>query len=401
MKISTIVRFLSQLAFWYGGIMFYTWFITLNEDCWMLLAVCICALIATNLARKFKNKAFIFLVHALSAGLLGVFIVTDLISRYTGIFLAVIVILSMIARYAESSFMDKGHSFGMFLLVAMYLVGSVMNYKYMWLQFALIVVYAVTMFLERNVSKNEEYIDGLSYTSVVDEDKMQAITNLMSLSFTLIITFVTVAFSLMAKIPPLAALSHLIKTKAQGGLSFLQRVNIKNPVSDENITEEGNVLEDGTLVDVPEGTPQGIIPETLFDRVVSWLLIVLFIVCLIVAIYNIIRYVYNHYLKLYRMGLIDEEQVSLKKKKHVRKADSSKTDISYSNRKALRKIYKKRIKGKSGRREDFYCRTPYEQRSKSLAEGNAVSEEFVKLYEKARYSSQVITKDDVKRMGKI
>ena len=115
MKISTIVRFLSQLTFWYGGIMFYTWFLTLNEDCWMLLAVCICALIATNLARKFKNKAFIFLVHALSAGLLGVFIVTDLISRYTGIFLAAIVILSMIARYAESSFMDKGHSFGMFL----------------------------------------------------------------------------------------------------------------------------------------------------------------------------------------------------------------------------------------------------------------------------------------------
>ena len=398
MKISTIVRFLSQLAFWYGGIMFYTWFITLNENCWMLLAVCICAIIATNLARKFENKVFIFLVHALSAGLLAIFIATDLISRYTGIFLAVIVILSMIARYAESSFMDKGHSFGMFVLVAIYLVGSVMNYKYMWLQFALIVVYSVMMFLERNVSKNEEYIDGLSYTSVVDEDKMQVITNLMSLSVTLIIGFVTVAFSLIAKIPPLAALSNLIKTKVQGGLTFLKRVTIKTPIPDE--IEEGSILEEGDVGRLP-GVEQEKIEGTLFDKVVFWLLIALVIICLIYGIYCIIRYVYNHYLKLYRMGLIDEEQVSLKKKKHVRKEDPSKTDISYSNRKALRKIYKKRIKGKSGRREDFYCRTPYEQRSKSLAEGNAISEEFVELYEKARYSSQMITKDDVKRMGKI
>lgn len=400
MKISTIVRFLSQLTFWYGGIMFYTWFLTLNEDCWMLLAVCICALIATNLARKFKNKAFIFLVHALSAGLLGVFIVTDLISRYTGIFLAAIVILSMIARYAESSFMDKGHSFGMFLLVAMYLVGSVMNYKYMWLQFALIVVYSVLMFLERNVSKNEEYIDGLSYTSVIDEDKMQVITNLMSISFSLVIGLVTVVLSFIGKIPPLAALSNLIKTKLQGSFAFLQRVNINNPVKDDEIIEDSPLPEEGEIIDVPEGTPEEI-QQTLFEKIVFYLLIALFIACLIYAIYSVIRYVYNHYLKLYRMGLIDEEQVSLKKKKHVRKEDPSKTDISYSNRKALRKIYKKRIKGKSGRREDFYCRTPYEQRSKSLAEGNAISEEFVELYEKARYSSQMITKDDVKRMGKI
>ncbi len=401
MKMSGMVRFLSQLVFWFGGIMFYTWLLTLNENCWMLLAVCICTVIATNLSRKLKNKGFIFLVHALSAGLPAIFIVTDLISSYTGIFLAVIIILSMIARYAESSFMDKGHSFGLIILVGIYIVGSIMNYKYMWLQFALIVVYAVLMFLERNISKNEEYIDGLSYTSVVDEDKMQMITNIMSLSFALIIGLVTVILSLIAKIPPLAALSGLIKTKMQGVLTFLQRVNINKPQNnDEELIEDPLLPEDGEIIEVPEGAPEEI-QQTLFEKVVFYLLIALFIACLIYAIYSVIRYVYNHYLKLYRMGLIDEEQVSIKKKKHARKDNPEKSDISYSNRKALRKIYKKRIKGKSGRREDFYCRTPYEQRSKSISEGNVISEEFVDLYEKARYSRDVITKEDVKMMGKI
>lgn len=401
MKISTIVRFLSQVAFWFGGIMFYTWFFTLNEDIWMLLAVCICTVIATNLARKFKNKVFIFLIHALSAGLLAIFIVTDMITRYTGIFLAAIIILSMIARYAESSFMDRGHSFGMFILVAVYMVGSVMNYKYMWLQFALIAVYAVLMFLERNVVKNEEYIDGLSYTSQVDEDKMQVITNLMSLSFALIIGFVTVTFSFIAKIPPLAALSHLLNTKAQGILSFLQRVTInKNENSDNAVIEDTLIPEDG-VVDGIQNFQEQEVAGTWYDSLIFKVFFILFIICLIYAIYRIIKRLYNHYMKLYRMGLVDEEQITLKREKNVRKVNPAKADVSYSNRKALRKIYKKRIKGKSGRREDFYCRTPYEQRSKSMSEGNVISEEFVDLYERARYSPQVITKDDVKRMGKI
>lgn len=401
MKMSGIVKVLSQLVFWFGGIMFFTWLFTLSEKWWMLLLVVIYTAISTTFVRKLKNKLFIFLAHLLSAGVPGVFMVTELISPITAIFVAGIIILSMMARYADSSFMDKGHSFGMFVMVVIYMVGSIMNYTNMWLQFALIIVYALLMFLEKNVSKNEEYVEGISYSSVVDVGKMQMIPNIMTLSVTLIIGLVTVAVSFLAKIPPLAAASSFIRQKAQGFLSFLKRVNVGTPTIGDGEIEDGITMpEDGTVVKIPEGeSPE--ITKTLWDKVLIGFFVALFIACLIYIVYSLIRRLYNHYQKLYRMGLIDEQQVSIKKKKKVRKINPAKDDISYSNRKALRKIYKKRIRGKTGKREDFYCRTPYEQRTKSLTEGNQISEEFVDLYEKARYSQHAITKEDVKLMGKI
>ena len=98
---------------------------------------------------------------------------------------------------------------------------------------------------------------------------------------------------------------------------------------------------------------------------------------------------------------IVEEHVNLKKNKK-QNINPAKLDKSYNNRTAIRKIYKKRIKGKRfGRRDDLNNCTPMEQMNKSNMDGNEISNEFVEMYEKARYSNDEITKNDVKNMNKI
>lgn len=71
----------------------------------------------------------------------------------------------------------------------------------------------------------------------------------------------------------------------------------------------------------------------------------------------------------------------------------------YSHRKAIRRIYKNKIKkGRGKRNDDLMSKTPEEQRNKKLQEGYDVSGEFVAMYERARYSRDIITKQDVKDM---
>ena len=70
-----------------------------------------------------------------------------------------------------------------------------------------------------------------------------------------------------------------------------------------------------------------------------------------------------------------------------------------SYRKAIRRIYKVRIKKGRGRRnDDLVSKTPHEQRNKKISEGYEVSRDFVEMYEKARYGRDNVTKDDVRNM---
>lgn len=78
-----------------------------------------------------------------------------------------------------------------------------------------------------------------------------------------------------------------------------------------------------------------------------------------------------------------------------------KKEEDYSFRASIRKIYKKSIRGKNKfKRVDLECRTPDEHKDIRCGEGYNVTDKFVEMYERARYSNAVLNREDVLRMKK-
>ena len=398
MKMSKAVHFISQFFFWFICIMFYTWFFTLEDAMWKLLLVTLFTVAACNFARMPRNKTLMFIAHLLTAAVPGIFGATDVISILSMVFMMGVIVLSLIVGLSASRYMDRAHGFGGFVLIVLYLIGSVMEYKYIWLGFAGVAVYFFLIIIQNNFEKNEEYVEGISHSSNVDINKTQILPNLFTLITGLFIVLVCTGIAFIGRIPFIAGISGMIQGRLKDVLGFLRRVSVDMPQKEYG-TEPPSGSADGMgQIPVAEN-----IENTLADKIISAILVILVIAVVIFGIYLGIKQLYQYYLKLYRMGLVDEEEVTLNKASDGKKKKVNPRDLdkSYSNRKALRRIYKKRIKGKSGRREDFNNKTPYEQREKSLSEGNAVSTEFVDMYEKARYSPGEVTREDVKKMSKM
>lgn len=397
MKMSIIVRNVSQVLFWFNCILFFSWVVTQNDSPLMILLMTLFLVVAGFFCRKLHNKLFIFLTHACMIAIPGIFWAGNKLSRMSMLFAVGIIICSLISRYAESEFMDRAHTFGKFALTVLYLTGTIMNYKYNVVLFCCLFAYFFLEFIQNNFEKNEEYADSLNYNSIEELNKTQLMANLMTFIITLIMAAVCGVITLIGIIPPVAGLSNRIATKIKELFDFLKRVDLK-PSDKEPVVED--ILVPGQTDNISD--MDNVLPHTTTDDVVFIIGIVLVTASLIFIIYFAIRKLYKYYLKLQQLGLLDEE-VSLKKDKpKKKKINPAELDGSYSNRMALRRIYKKRVKGrKNGRREDFINRTPYEQREKIMGEGNNVSTEFVDMYERARYSKEVVTKEDVRRMSRM
>lgn len=400
MKMSKILRVISQIIFWCAAVYLFA-DITKVANCegWLFLMTLL-TVAATNFARMVKNKFLTFVCHLLSVGICGFFVVTNLIPVVIIFFAIILVALSVIAAWAEADFMDRPHGFGQFVLLITYIVGAIMNYDKLWLHFILFVFYVFLVFAERNVRNSEEYIHGVSYTSVMDIKKMHNVSNTITMGISFVVILLSTAFAMIAKISPVAAFGNMIFSKLRQLFSFLKKFNIDlggmNQVDQNEVDVDDSLIMGGDA----QGTPQEKLPVTSTDRVVVVILVIVTVLCALIGIYLMMRGLYKKYLMSQREG-VDEKSIALAKTKKKKHENPKKTDASYSNRKAVRKIYKKRVKGKSGRREDFYNYTPTEQINKSLAEGNDVSEEMIEIYEKARYSKEEITKDDVRIIKEI
>ena len=400
MKMSNLLRVISQVVFWCAGIYLFA-AITKVEHCegWLFLMTTL-TVAGTNFSRMIKNKFLTFVCHLLVVGVCGFFIVTNLIPTITIFFAIGHVVISVIAAWAEVDFMDRPHGFGQFVLLATYIVGAIMSYDKLWLHFILFVMYVFLVFAERNVRNSEEYIHGVSYTSVMDIKKMHNVSNTITMGISLVIIILSTAFAMLGKITPVANLGNFIFIKLRYLLSFLKKFNINLGGLNEIDHDSSNNDDDSFLMEGETGVPQEELPVTNTDRVVVAILVIVTVICALIGIYLMMRSLYKKYLMSQREG-VDEKRIALAKTKKKKKENPKKSDSSYSNRKAVRKIYKKRVRGKSRRREDFYNYTPTEQVNKSLAEGNDVSEEMVEIYEKARYSKEEITKDDVRIIKEI
>lgn len=397
MKMSKVLRYISQLVFWVSIVLFLCDVFKVKGGIGWTVLMTVLIVFASSFARKIKNNMLTFVAHLLVGVISGFFVAANVAATVTMFFGIGITLISLIASWADAEFMDKPHGFGEFLLLATYIAGAIMNNNKLWLYFIFFVMYTFIIFIEKNVSQNEEYIHGVSYTSVMDVKKMHQVANMVTLIISFIMLVLSVAFAMLGRISPIARLGSFIFSKIREWLGFLKKFNIDlgnmNEVDDKpsGTVDESLLFGDGSEVLQEESTAD------VSDVVIMAILITVTVLCLFFAIFWGLRRLYKYYLSTQKDG-VDEEQFLLKRTKAAKKEDPRKSDASYSNRKAVRKIYKKRVKGKSRRREDFYNYTPTEQLNKSMAEGNDISQEIVEIYEKARYSKESITKEDVRTM---
>ena len=146
----------------------------------------------------------------------------------------------------------------------------------------------------------------------------------------------------------------------------------------------------GGTIEVNEEPVTPVHPAWRIIGIVGFTLIMLYLIFLIVD--RIRTSIKN---RVYMPDLdVKTEVKQIKEEKKLKKRE--RTD---SYRKAIRRIYKVRIKKGRGRRnDDLVSKTPHEQRSKKISEGYEVSRDFVEMYEKARYGRDNVTKDDVRNM---
>lgn len=397
MRLSKILRAVTIVMFWSAIGLFIHWFYTLEGAIWAVIVASAVTPLATIFARMPQKKGFAFLFHLMALAVPAIFMVTGKIAIPIMLYGMGIVVFSYIMKLADSELMDRGNGFGCVVLAIMYLVGSLMGYDLIWAHFALMVGYIFLVFIETNIQQNEDYLEKVSYHSVVDVKKISNTSNLVVLAIGIAMLVVCVSFALLGKIGPFAAFSAFLRLKWQSLFSFLKRLKYKEEPETEDVGEaapppEGDSMEDGGVAEIPEVTTG--------DIIITALLYSLLICVFLYAVYALIKRLYQKYLQFQSEGVV-EEQVHIKKKK-TKEINPAKLDKSYNNRMAIRKIYKKRIKGKRfGRREDLINCTPMEQRDKSINDGNDISNELVEMYEKARYSNESISKDDVKMMGKL
>ncbi len=397
MKTSTVIRYLAQTLFWFNCILFVSWMFTSNDAEWILLLMAAAVVLVGFVFRIPKLKVISVLLHITAFIIPVIFRAWANISIPSMIVGIIMIIFSIIGKCGEMKIMSRASGFGKFVLVAIYCVGSVMNYKYMILLFAGIFTFYFLEFLQNNFEKNENYIDDLCDTSIVDIKKTKCMANLVTVLTALFMAVGCGLIALLGKIPSAAVFSGWLRNKFSNMMSFLRRITLNSSKNeavieppDPSIGGENEYWQDDS-------------DRSLERYIFTAIAIIVVVSVLGFGLYLLIKKIYKYYLRLQHTGYMDEE-VSIKKEvsEKKRKIRPKDLDKSYNNRKALRRIYKKRIRGtKSGRRDDFINRTPYEQREKTIADGNNVSTDFVDMYERARYSNETVTKEDVRKMSKM
>ena len=399
MKLSVIFRVITVSIFWTAIGLFVYWFFELEGNIPVVALMSLTTALATYFARLPKNKGFSFVFHLTVLAIPGICAATELVGIPVMIYGMAIAVISYITKLADSTTMDKGNVFGIIELVLLYLLGAIMDYNMMGIHLVITIAYTFLVFAEANLYQSEEYIEKLGYHAVFNAKKVKRASYMIILTIAGGILLICVIAALLGKTPPMVALSAFLCSKWKTLFKFLKRVKYHGNDNTGSVDPGAATNPFEEQIQRGEEEIQEIIASN-SDNIVMILLFAIFIACCLYIIYSFIKMLYKKFMKFENEG-VQEEHLNIKKEKKV-KVNPAAEDKYYNNRTAIRKIYKKRIKGKRfGRRDDLNNCTPMEQLDKSLQDGNEVSLEMVELYEKARYSKEEISKADVKSMSKI
>lgn len=396
MKISTITRILSQLIFWGVVVVFYRWLLKLDDNVWFCVVTMYATMAIAALSRIPVSKKVSFAAHI---GCLLVPVV-PYTSYHTGVAILILcygyAVLSYASKFPRKCFMNRAHALQQVVIIGMYLLFVACDYKHIDIVFAMLCMFTFIYMLQRNLERNEEYVNNVMESSVVDTNKMLRISDTIAVIATAVVMIVCVLASFMGKMGPFGTFSEFIKNKTVFICTSLKNIaTTKGSVGAEpeyptEIIEEATTASGPNIFDTDDTTS---------GTIRFFILLVIIVIVIDFYIYRWVKKKKENYVPPEHE---EEINIHVKKEKKPKKVNPRKTDPFYGNRKTIRRIYKRRVKGGTdAKRQDLETRTPHEQKNKVSQDGVEVSGEFVDMYERARYSDQKVTKEDIKKMQKL
>ena len=257
--------------------------------------------------------------------------------------------------------------------------------------FISVFLYILLFLLDRNIQRIQGYIESRRQTTIMAEAKMKKVfRSQLALYITglalIIILFTTISFQGLYE-SIVSDMSEITDMKGE-----------ENPIE---FGQENYGVDFREIAGIDEDKGEPSIIFIILEKIMSIIMSILLVAALAVSLFIILRVIYNGF---YGRRKNKEEEVlfaSVETREHIKRKKPNKKESENVKdlRKLLRKLYRKQMTGfwkDSGRSPEVT--TPSEQRSLKNAKGEAVSEEVVELYERARYSNHDITKEDIIRM---
>lgn len=388
MKLSTVMKPLSVLLFYLP----FTWMLyslfTQGKNMYVVLGIAFIVFMLVYFIRKHDTKAIrvilcIMVILALSFVEYGFFLLP--VPVY--IFWMIFGIASLVDIAKEMHFMEKSNEFYSVLFIVMYTLVFTFEKADTYIAFALFALYVIAKHIQNVCLRNEHQLEIISNYSVIDRTQMQSNSNKSSIKTGLIMLLICISIGLIGKLSVFDGFNNGVRNVVKNVVNYVAHFD----KGKEEVTPE---IGDEELPQVEMGVDET--PVHPFWKVLGIIGTIVVIIYLIFLIVDKIITIRKNRVYMPDLGtevkLVKQEEKEEKTKKSTKPED-------FSYRKAIRRMYRNKIKkGRGKRNDDLMSKTPEEQRNKKISEGYEVSTDFVEMYERARYSDEAITKKDVKDM---
>lgn len=386
MKLSNITKPVTGLLFW--SMLTYILY-SFTDSSWNLgisMGVAMLIFMLCYMIRIMQNKTAKFFLHFVVITLFGLAEFGMILYRAPLFIMWIIfIILSIAASFSDKDFISDMNGGYIFISVVVYLIAFIHGTTDMLILYFMEATFIILHYMQQTAIRQEKNIKTMSSYSVMNEKELYSESSKVTFVSHMILYILCILIGLIGRIPFFSMICNkifkifnrtfdIVKSFKTGEATY--------PSDDVGIPEEN--------IEVNEEPVTPVHPAWRIIGIVGFTLIMLYLIFLIVD--RIRTSIKN---RVYMPDLdVKTEVKQIKEKKKLKKRE--RTD---SYRKAIRRIYKVRIKKGRGRRnDDLVSKTPHEQRNKKISEGYEVSRDFVEMYEKARYGRDNVTKDDVRNM---
>lgn len=386
MKLSNITKPVTGLLFW--SMLTYILY-SFADSSWNLgitMGVAMLIFMLCYMIRMMQNKTAKFFLHFIVATAFGLAEFGMILYRAPLFIMWIIfIILSIAASFSDKDFISNMNGAYIFISVVAFIIAFAHGTTDMLALYFMEATFIMLHYMQQTAIRQEENIKIMSSYSVMNEKELYSESSKVTFVSHVILYVICLLIGLIGKIPFFRIISNKIFkifNRAFDIVKSFKTGEVTYPADDGDIS--------GDTIEVNEEPITPVHPAWRIIGIVGFTLIMIYLIFLIV---DRIRTARKN--RVYMPDLdVKTEVKQIKEKKKLKKRE--RTD---SYRKAIRRIYKVRIKkGRGKRNDDLISKTPHEQRSKKVSEGYEVSKDFVEMYEKARYGQDKVTKDDVKNM---
>lgn len=386
MKLSNITKPVTGLLFW--SMLTYILY-SFADSSWNLgitMGVAMLIFMLCYMIRMMQNKTAKFFLHFIVATAFGLAEFGMILYRAPLFIMWIIfIILSIAASFSDKDFISNMNGAYIFISVVAFIIAFAHGTTDMLALYFMEATFIMLHYMQQTAIRQEENIKIMSSYSVMNEKELYSESSKVTFVTHIILYVICLLIGLIGKIPFFRIISNKIFkifNRAFDIVKSFKTGEVTYPADDGDIS--------GDTIEVNEEPITPVHPAWRIIGIVGFTLIMIYLIFLIV---DRIRTARKN--RVYMPDLdVKTEVKQIKEEKKLKKRE--RTD---SYRKAIRRIYKVRIKkGRGKRNDDLISKTPHEQRSKKVSEGYEVSKDFVEMYEKARYGQDKVTKDDVKNM---